>query len=459
MAPFSIIIPRILEFSIHPCAFTYLDFWIIFNFQSWKILDIQQKIYQIEKLMMELRIKGIISVFLVWDSNNDICIKGNLPVGNLLANFHTEFVSNIEQNDPTYWIDRMVIPKLKEPIDSNPKDIVRKHLSKIVRLEQNLGKAHIDYSTKPDWWDEKIKFSKDYSITGKMNKLHLVQMIENAYKHHVTDATGVHIERSQLALETAIMDKNVFLSKLFSDIVPSIQDRVTKSCQQQEPNEIVSIDEGRQGSVEKSDLHQGTLEIGDAETVAMVASLSSLSIINRYLLPHNQNLIQGRVYIPETLTVPSSSSSQRTINKFMVPIPDPICSTRVVPVGQVLRNSNSQDVLQSTPVTEVQGDNDGCHLEPMEIEMSPTVTHISQHEPCVLPSITYKNHEQGGSCIQYIEKSMDIQSKNHDSQHIYLDNYDYRLIDALDLGLTPINDDEISNLNKSMDVSTTNYLF
>ena len=132
--------------------------------------DIQQKIYQIEKLMMELRIKGILSVLLVWDSNNDICIKGNLAVGNLLANFHTEFVSEIEQKDPMYWIDRMVIPKLNEPIANNPKDVVRKHLSKIIHFEQNLGKAHIDYSTKPDWWDDKIQFSKDYSITGKMNK-------------------------------------------------------------------------------------------------------------------------------------------------------------------------------------------------------------------------------------------------------------------------------------------------
>ena len=42
--------------------------------------DIQQKIFQIERLMMEPRIKGIYSVLLVWDDNNDICIKGNLAV-------------------------------------------------------------------------------------------------------------------------------------------------------------------------------------------------------------------------------------------------------------------------------------------------------------------------------------------------------------------------------------------
>ena len=86
--------------------------------------DIQQKLFQIEKLMMELRLKGIYSVLLVWDDNNDICVKRNLAVGNLLASFHTEFVFEIEQKDPTHWIDRMVVTKLNEPIDKNPKDVV-----------------------------------------------------------------------------------------------------------------------------------------------------------------------------------------------------------------------------------------------------------------------------------------------------------------------------------------------
>ena len=94
--------------------------------------DIQQKLFQIKKLMMELRIKGIYSVILVWDDNKDICVKGNLAVGNLLASFHTEFVFEIEQKDPTHWIDRMVVPKLNEPINKNPKDVVQKHLSKII---------------------------------------------------------------------------------------------------------------------------------------------------------------------------------------------------------------------------------------------------------------------------------------------------------------------------------------
>ena len=43
---------------------------------------------------------------------------------------------------------------------------------------------------------------------------------------------------------------------------------------------------------------------------------------------------------------------------------------------------------------------------------------------------------------------MDINSVNNDNQDtcIQIDNYDYRLINALDLGLTPINDEDNSKL-------------
>ena len=128
-----------------------------------------------------------------------------------------------------------------------------------------MGKAYIDYSTKPDWWDEKIKFSKDYSITGKMNKPHLVQMIESAYKYHITDSRGLHIERSQLAFEIAIMDKQEFLLRSLSEITPRIQERDANSKIQQpvdaidcsEGKGIVCTSEGKWGSAEKSDIQDG----------------------------------------------------------------------------------------------------------------------------------------------------------------------------------------------------------
>ena len=97
----------------------------------------------------------------------------------------------------------------------------------------------------------------------------------------------------------------------------------------------------------------------------------------------------------------------------------------------------------------------------MDIEMSSTVTHESWNEPFLLPPITSMNHVEGTSSVQYIEQSVGVDSVNHDIQDtfIQIDNYDYRLINALDLGLMPIDDEDHSKLNKSMDVSTIHLLF
>ena len=205
-------------------------------------------------------------------------------------------------------------------------------MSKIIQFEQNLGKAHINYSTKPDWWDEdKVTFSKDYSITGKMNKHHLVKMIESTYTYHITDSTGVHIERSVSAFETAIMDKQVFLSRILSEIIPEVQERGANFEQQPVTNECTH---GRKEKLPASGKRLGIaknsdkVEITDADFVALVVCLSSLSTINRYLLPNN---IQGQsVYIPKTLMV-TSSGSQNSWNQFLVPVPNSIYSTRIVP--------------------------------------------------------------------------------------------------------------------------------
>ena len=151
-------------------------------------------------------------------------------------------------------------------------------------------------------------------------------MIENAYKNPITDSTGLHIERSQLCFEIAIIDKSVFLSKFVSEIIPKIMGKGTNSNQEQYP---LSTDDGRQRSLEMSNLNKGQVKSTHAEIVAMLVSLLSCTI-NRYLLPDNQNLLQGRVYIPETVMVASSPSSKITRNQFLVPIPDPICSTRIV---------------------------------------------------------------------------------------------------------------------------------
>ena len=224
-----------------------------------------------------------------------------------------------------------------------------------------MGKAHINYSTKPDWWDEdKVTFSRDYSIAGKMNKPHLVKMIESAYKYHVTDSTGVHIERSVSDFETAIVDKQVLLSRLLSEIVAGVQERGENFEQEPVTNECTH---GRKEKLPASgkkkgiDRNSDKVEITDADVVALVVSLSSLSTINRYLLPNN---IQGQsVYILETLTV-ASSGSQNSWNQFLVPVPNPISSTRIVP------ESKSDTDFQGVPHPAVH------NIEPMGIELSHT---------------------------------------------------------------------------------------
>ena len=62
-------------------------------------------------------------------------------------------------------------------------------------------------------------------------------MIESAYKYHITDSTCVHIERSVSAFETAIMDKQVFLSRILSEIIPGVQERGANFEQQPVTNE------------------------------------------------------------------------------------------------------------------------------------------------------------------------------------------------------------------------------
>ena len=117
------------------------------------------------------------------------------------AKNHNSIVKNIQEEENKYWIDRIVLPKVKLPLKNNSRDILRSHLSKIIRLEQNLGKVHIDYTIKPKWWDNSITFSNQYSVTGKMNKENFVSLLRNAYAYHGNTSSNLHnlhIERSKM---------------------------------------------------------------------------------------------------------------------------------------------------------------------------------------------------------------------------------------------------------------------
>ena len=92
---------------------------------------------------------------------------------------------------------------------------------------------------------------------------------------------------------------------------------------------------------------------------------------------------------------------------------------------------------------------------PMEVH---SVQNDRQHAP--FPSVTCENQvfSEGESSIvhDFIASSNLVTPVIHASQHksLQLDNYDDSLINALDLGLVPIDDEKESRLNKSMDVST-----
>ena len=133
--------------------------------------------------------------------------------------------------------------------------------------------------------------------------------------------------------------------------------------------------EGKRGSAEKSDIQDRQIKFTYAHIEALVASLSSLSPINRHLLSNN---IEGqRVYIPETVMVASSSSTQISRNQFLVPVPDPICLTRILP------EVSHKSVLQSK--SDSVHDHEVCDVEPMDIDISQTGSEES-HQAQLVPS-------------------------------------------------------------------------
>ena len=169
------------------------------------------------------------------------------------------------------------------------------------------------------------------------------------------------------------------------------------------------------------------------------------------------NNIQGQsVYILETLTV--SSGSQNSQNQLLVPLPNPICSTRIVP------ESKSDTDFQGVPHPDV------CNIELMEIELSHTgpqdiqvpsmssgnqvhvarvssdnditvpleilsVTDYNQHTHS--PSITYRNQitaKESSTVHDAVAPSFHLPSETHNTHNacVQKDYYDNCLINDLD---------------------------
>ena len=164
--------------------------------------QVQMMIIKINNLMLKLeQDHDVKCTFVTLDKENNMCIQGNKPLGTYISNNYKDILNNVDNSDK-FWIDRIIMPRLqKQPIETNPREIVRGHLSKIIRMEQNLGKAHIDYTDRPKWWDMSVEFSNDYSVSAKMTKVDIVRQLKKAYQYYMLNS----FDQSILLIERSIV--------------------------------------------------------------------------------------------------------------------------------------------------------------------------------------------------------------------------------------------------------------
>ena len=162
--------------------------------------DIQSKLSKINICTAEMKAQGIDTCFILKDKNGQMFVQGTHAIGKCVILDYESIRSELSNITEYNWIDRIMIPKLQEPLDANSRDQLKSHLSKIIIAEQNLGKAHVEYNNQnPSWWDESITFARKNSITGLMKKKDLVIQVQNAYTHYNLknmDTKFVHIEWS-----------------------------------------------------------------------------------------------------------------------------------------------------------------------------------------------------------------------------------------------------------------------
>ena len=117
--------------------------------------------------------------------------------------------------------------------------------------------------------------------------------------------------------------------------------------------------------------------------------------------------------------------------------------------------------LQDIDVPSMSSDNQVHVASDHDITVSVEVhsgTDDSQHTHS--PSVTNRNQisvKENSIVHDAVAPSFYLPSVTHNTHNacVQIDYYDGCLINALDLGLTPIDDEKESRLNKSMDVSTS----
>ena len=161
--------------------------------------------------MAKMKAQGINTCFVLKDKNGQMCVQGAHTIGKCVALAYESIRSELSNTTEYNWIDRIIIPKLEEPLDVNSRDQLKMHLSKIIIAEQNLVKAHVQYNNlHPTWWDDSITFSNKYSITGLMKRKDLVIQVQNACKHYnlkTMDTKFLHIEHSDFPRPPIIPSK------------------------------------------------------------------------------------------------------------------------------------------------------------------------------------------------------------------------------------------------------------
>ena len=114
--------------------------------------DIQSKLSKINVFTAEMKAQGIDTCFVLKDKNGQMCVQGTHTIGKCVVLDHESIRSELSNKTEYNWIDRIMIPKLEEPLDGNSRDQLKSHLSKIIIKEQNLGKAHVEYNNQhPSW--------------------------------------------------------------------------------------------------------------------------------------------------------------------------------------------------------------------------------------------------------------------------------------------------------------------
>ena len=69
--------------------------------------------------MAQMKAKGIDTCFVLKDKNGQMCVKGTYAIGKCVVLDHESICSELSNATEYNWIDRIMVPKLEQPLDAN----------------------------------------------------------------------------------------------------------------------------------------------------------------------------------------------------------------------------------------------------------------------------------------------------------------------------------------------------